>query len=183
MPLYQNTSVASNMLIIGNYKIEMAATASGTYINLGAGIINDWGQNITKYDVQAGNAPDPIEGIAEETFTISGELIEFDLSVLSGLSGGGMTYTSGASTLTVDGGGNATLTPQCFRLTNRRMISGATKETIILVYNGTLDGGIKVTAKSDNDTNPLNIMPFAITCKPDTTRTVGSQLFKITRDV
>jgi hypothetical protein len=63
------------------------------------------------------------------------------------------------------------------------MISGATKETILLMYNATLDGGITCSPKSDNDTNPISTFPFALTGKPDTTLTVGSQLFKITRDV
>jgi hypothetical protein len=183
MALYQNTTVHSSMLVIGNYKIEAAASAGGAFINLGAGMVNDWGHNITKYDVQSGNAPDPIEGISEETFTVTGELIEFDMSVMSMIQCGATSYVSGASVLTLLGGGNAVQTPICFRLTNRRIISGATKETILLVYNATLDGGVSCSAKSDNDTNPINTFPFAITGKPDTSLTAGSQLFKITRDV
>jgi len=183
MPLYQNTSVNTGALVVGNYKIEMAASVGATYVNLGAGMINKWGQNITKYAIQAGNAPDPLEGISNETFTIDGELIEFDLSVLSVLSCGGFTSASSGTVMTASGGGNATLTPYVFRLTNKRMVSGATKETIILVYNGTLDTGLQVTAKSDNDSDPINVIPFTITAKLDTTRTAGSQLFYITKTI
>lgn len=182
MPLYQNSSVNTSNLTIGNYKIEVAATTVGSvYTNLGAGIINSFGHNITKYAVQAGNAPDPIEGIATETFTVSGELIEYDASVLSAISGGITTTATTTTQSVLSGGGNTTITPKIFRLTNTRIISGATKTTIITVFKATMDNGLQVTAKSDNDADPINVMPFTITGKPDTALTAGSQLFTITR--
>jgi len=184
MPLYQNTSVNTANLIIGNYKIEVAATTVGSvYTNLGAGMVNSFGHNITKYDVQAGNAPDPIEGIAEETFTIDMELIEYDGSVLSAISGGMTTTVTATALSTLTGGGNTTLTTKIFRLTNTRLISGATKTTIITVFKATLDNGLQFTAKSDNDTDPINVLAITITGKLDSTLTAGSQLFSIVKTI
>ena len=184
MPLYHNSSVTTANLLIGNYKIETAAygtSAGGTWVNLGAGIVNSFNHNLTKYDVQAGNAPDPLEGIAGETFTIEGELIEYDASVLAAISCGAETATVTSVQSVMNAGGNSTLTQRAFKLTNRRLISGATKETVILVYKATIDNGLQVTAKSDNDTDPINTMAFAITGKLDTTLSVGSQLFSVTK--
>jgi len=185
MPLYQNTSVTANRLLIGNYKIETAAygtSAGGTWVNLGAGMVNNFNHAITKYDVQAGNAPDPIEGVAEETFTIDMELIEYDASVLAAVSCGLVTAdTTTSSTQSVyKAGGNTILTNRAFKLTNRRLVSGATKETVILVFKATIDNGLSVTAKSDNDTDPINVMPVTVTAKLDSTLSVGSQLYTIT---
>lgn len=183
MPQYQNTSVDSNKLIIGNYKIEFASVGSSvadSYDNLGAGIISSFGHNISMYDVQAGNAPDPIEGVATETFTITGELIEYDgqklVSAFGGLITGGSTATDASI---IYGGGVTTITPKCFKLTNKREVSGASEQTVIHVYKATFDNGPQFTAKSDNDTDPINVMAFTLTGKLDATRTAGDQLYSI----
>lgn len=182
MALYQNTSVDSTKLILGNYKIETSASALGTFVNLGAGMISKFGHNIVMYNTQAGNAPDPVEGISDETFTIDGELIEFDASSMAAISGGSTAKATGASGVTIiNGGGNTTITDRAFKLTNTRLISGVTHQTVIIVYKAHLTGGIQFTAKSDNDADPINVMPIAIEAKLDSTRTAGSQLFSITR--
>ncbi len=185
MANYQNSSVSSEKLILGNAKIECASvgtTVLGTWVNLGAGIVNSANHNITKYDTQAGNAPDPIEGIADETFTVAGEMIEYDASVLSLISGGAVTKADGASGVTVlHGGGNTTIVEKAFKLTNTRLISGVTHQTVIIVYNATLDNGPQFTLKSDNDTSPFAVMPFAITGKNLSTLSAGSQLYEVTR--
>ena len=183
MAQYQNTSVDSNKLIIGNYKIEFASvgtSAGGTWENLGAGIINSFGHNITKYEVQAGNAPDPLEGIASETFTVSGELIEYDGELLSSAMGGILTVGSTATDASIIyAGGKTSITEKAFKLTNTRTVSGASEVTSILVYKGTFDNGPQFTAKSDNDTDPISVMAFEITGKVDTTASVGAQLYEI----
>jgi hypothetical protein len=185
MPLYQNTTVTSAYLTVGNYKIESAAygtSAGGTWVNLGAGIVNKFGYNVTKYDVQAGNAVDPIEGVADETFTIDAELIEYEASRLAAISGGLLTKSAGTTGVTIlKGGGKTDITSRAFKLTNRRLIGSVTSSTVILVYKATLDTGLQFTAKSDNDTDPVNVMPLTITGKLDTSKTAGTQLFSITR--
>lgn len=192
MPLYQNTSVDATKLIIGNYKIEVApyGTTAGaaSWVNLGAGIVNKFGHNYEKYKAQAGNAPDPVEGVATETFIIDGELIEYDASVLSALSGGVTTKSTGASGVTVlSGGGVSTVTYKTFKLTNTRMQAASaaatpvTHQTVVLVFKASLDNGLQFTSKSDNDTDPVNVMPFSITGKVDSTLSAGAQLYTITR--
>ena len=180
MASYQNTSVSNSKLMLGNYKITFgtvgcalissAITALST--NLGAGIINSIQHNVTRYDTQAGNAPDPIEGVAAETFTISGELIEYDHDALLSAFGGMMA--SGATTLT----------PKAFLLTNSRQFVGSgatniTALTYILVHKATFTNGVQITSKGDGDADPINTIAFEIEGVTDGTRSVGDQLFQI----
>lgn len=181
MAYHQNSSVDSTKLIIGNAKIETAATVAASYVNLGAGIVSAFTHTPTMYDVQAGNAPDPIEGIAEEVCTVDFELIEYDASVLSAMSCGIVTQTSTTVLSTLVAGGNSTVTPRVFRITNTRIVSGATKETILTVFKATLKTGITINFKSDNDEDPLAVIPCQIEGKVDSTLSVGSQLYSITR--
>jgi len=185
MPLYQNTSVVSAYLTIGNYKIECASvgtSAGGTWVNLGAGMVNSFGYEPTKLETQAGNAPDPIEGVADEVFKIDAELIEYNASTLAIISGGLLTKSAGTTGVTIlKGGGKTSITEKAFKLTNRRLIGTVTSKTVILVFKATLDTGLSFTAKSDNDTDPVNVMPLTITGKLNTSLTAGTQLFSITR--
>lgn len=187
MPQYQNSSVDSTRLVIGNYKIETSPYASAggsfTWVNMGAGMVNSFRHNVEKWDVQAGNAPDPIEGVSRETFVVEMELIEYDASALAAISGGLVTAASTGTVMTLYAGGNTTLTQRAFRLTNTRLVSGATKETIITVYRVTPDQGPAFTAKSDNDADPIQIMPLTLTGEPDSTRSVGTQLYTITKTI
>ena len=183
MAYYQNADVTQAKLVIGNFKIETSATSGGTYVNLGGGIITAAGHNITPYEVQLGNAPDPIEGIADETFTIVGEMVEYDGSVLSAIQGGAISETSTSVLSTIVGGGNTVVTPRAFRITNTTMSGGSTVETIMTVYKGKMDTGLQFTPKSDNDSDPITIMPFSITAINDSTKTAGQQLFTITRTI
>jgi len=183
MAVHQNTSVDSHKLIIGNFKIEVATVDTaygGTWENLGAGIVNSFGHNITKYDVQSGNAPDPIEGVADESFVVSGELIEYDGALLASAMGGIITCGSTATyESAISGGGATTITNKAFKLTNVRTASSTSVTTTILIYKATFDTGMQFTAKSDNDTDPINVMAFNITGKNDETRTAMDQLYTI----
>lgn len=181
MPRYQNTSVDSDRLIIGNWKIETATSAGATFVNMGAGQVTSLSHDFEKWDVQAGNAPDPIEGIATETFAVGFELIEYDASVVSALQNGLVSATVTTSQSTIEAGGNDELTPRAYRLTNTRDISGTTVETVITLFKGTIDSGATWVTKSDNDSDPLNALQFSITCELDTSRTAGSQLYTIVK--
>ena len=187
MPIYQNSSVDTTKLILGNCKIEVApygtTAASSAWTNLGAGIVNSFKHVPTKYSVQAGNAPDPIEGVSTEVAQITGELIEYDATVLSTINGGLISATATSSVSTVVAGGNNIITPMAFRITNKRIVSGTTKYTTLTVFKATLDGGPEITFKSDNDADPIAVMPFAITAKLDTSLSAGTQSYTITRDL
>ncbi len=182
---HQLTSVDATKLIIGNCKLETSVYASTagsfTWVDCGAGMISNVAYVPVKYAVQAGNAPDPLEGIASETLTITGELIEYNGTVMSAMSCGAITGASTGTVYTVIGGGNTTLTPCAFRLTNTRYVAGVTKQTILTTFYATMDAGIAFNLKSDNDTDPIAVIPIAITSKPDSTRSVGTQLFTITQ--
>jgi hypothetical protein len=191
MPLYQNSTVSKVDLVLGNYKIEVATygtTIGGTFVNLGAGIVNSFGHELSKYDVQAGNAPDPIEGVADETFPVTGELIEYRATSMSLIFDGILTATSTASGITtLTGGGKTEMTNYAIRLTNTRMYptggTTITATTVLYLPKATATAGLSWTAKSDNDTDPINVIAFAIEGKIDSTATVGSQLFTIRRGI
>jgi len=183
MPVHQNSTVATNKLLIGNCKIETSASAAGTYVNLGAGIVSTSAHEVERYAVQAGNAPDPLEGVSDETIKVDFEMIEYDSSVLAAIHGGLITSTTTSSVQTIHAGGNSTITPRAFKLTNTRYISGTTVQTILTVYNATMDTGPSITWKSDNDTDPIAVLPGSFTGKLDDSRTVGYQLYMLTHDV
>jgi len=181
MPAYQNTSVDSTKLILGNAKIESAASSGATFVNLGSGIVNSFVHTPELYAAQAGNGPDPVEGVATETATIEFEMIEYDASVLSAISCGLVTQTSTTTLSTLIAGGNQTITPRAFRITNTSMSNSTTVETILTVYKATLTAGPSINFKSDNDTDPVGIMPATILAKLDTSKTAGTQLYTLTR--
>tara|TARA_Y100000310_G_scaffold283978_1_gene306341 strand:+ start:952 stop:1518 length:567 start_codon:yes stop_codon:yes gene_type:complete len=186
MPLYQNSSVNSEKLILGNCKVEVAASDGATYVNLGAGMVNSFTHEPTMYDSQAGNAPAPIKGVADEVIRLDVEMIEYDASVMNTIWGGLFTMSVSSSVQTIHAGGEAdsTVSERAFRCTNTRYDSNSsTVETILIVYFGTPDQGPSFTFKSDNDTDPIAVMPLAVTGTPDTTRAAGQQLYKITHDV
>jgi len=182
MALYQNTSVDSDLLTLGNFKIESGASAGATMVNVGAGMLNDIQHSIEKIDVQAGNAPDPIEGISRETVTFTFDMIELDMSVISALSGGLYESSVTTSISSLKAGGQTTLTKRAFKFTNRRLVSGATKETVITVFSATLQNGFTWATKSDNDADPINVVTFDIVGELDTSLSVGSQLFTVDKD-
>jgi len=189
MPLYQNATVGKEKLVIGNYQMLVGpygATTVASCTNLGAGIVNSFSHNITKYDVQAGNAPDPIEGIAEETFAVEGELIEYDSSKIALLYSGVATTTGSALTGSISFGGLTQLTDVVIMLQNKRNYTATagtaiSVTTVIRVPKATVNTGLAFTAKSDNDTDPINVLAFSVLGKIDGTLSVGSQLYTITR--
>lgn len=190
MPLYQNTSVVSDALLIGNWKIQVAtySSAYGTVAsvasacdNLGAGILNTFNHEVVKYDVQAGNAPDPIEGIASETVKAAGELMELDVSKFASAYGGITTVATAVTTTLgiISAGGKAEMTPKTFLLTNRRNVGTASVETNIIIYKGYMTNGLQMTSKSDNDSDPITTWAFEVEGVIDGTRTAGDQLYSI----
>ena len=181
MAYHQLTTVDSDRIWLGNYQVEVAPSAAGTYVNLGAGQLTSWKHNFSKFSTQAGNAPDPIEGIAEENVTFGFDLLEYDASAFSAAMAGLVTATITTGQSVLDGGGNQVLTTKAWRLTNTRLISGTTVTSIITHYKGTVEDGMNIVTKSDNDTDPMNAFQFTVKCELDTTLTVGSQLFNITR--
>jgi len=74
------------------------------------------------------------------------------------------------------------------RLTNRKSFTGTsstalTCTTIIYIPKAVIEGGLAVTAKSDNDTDPINVIAFSVTGKLDATLDTGEQLATIKQDI
>jgi len=185
MPIYQNSTVASDKLVLGNCTVEVAASVAATFINVGAGILNSFNHVPEMYDTQAGNAPDPITGLASETVTVDFEMIEYDSSVLAVMHGGLFTSTTTSSVSTIHAGGLAStlILSRAWRFTNtRRNAAGSTVQTILTVYKATLDAGPGFAFKSDNDTDPIMVMAATLTAEIDGTLTAGQQLYNIKHD-
>jgi hypothetical protein len=186
MAYTQNTTVDAAKLIIGNCKIETATagtTVGGTWVNMGNGVVTNAVHNITKYDVQGRNGPDPVEGISDETFTVDFELIEFTGTTLANIQCGAISESSTTVLSTIVGGGNSQLTPRAFKVTNTSIYSGNTVVTTFLIYNATMADGLNFQFKGDQEGDPVGIISGQIVGKNDETKTVGNQLFTLTRTI
>ena len=168
MPLYQNSSVSDAKIEIGNYAIYVGtagATATAITINLGAGMVKSFKYEPTMFTCQAGNAPDPIQGVARETAVIEMDLIEYDGSSFSVLSNGIMASTTGGSVLTV-GGQVSSINGVGLKLVNTRKLSnGSTQTTTYVLNRAFLNGGWSCSPKSDNDADPISVYSFSMLCK------------------
>lgn len=184
MAYTQNTTIDAEKLIIGNCKIETATagtTVGGTWVNMGNGVVTNAKHNIVKYDTQGRNGPDPVEGIADETFTVDFELIEYTGTVLASIQCGAISQTATTVLSTIKGGGASQLTPRAFKITNKTVYSGSTINTIFIVYKATMADGLDFSFKGDQDGDPVGVISGQIVGKNDETRTVGNRLFTITR--
>lgn len=193
MAHYQNTGLTqAGTLLQGGWAMYVAATA-GTLVgtggtNLGAGNGPTITENIENFTVQAGNAPDPLEGVAEQTVTINFETLEFytpNMNIIRGdeLDTAGTasvgTYITSGSVHTISTGGFTELGTCALKFTNNKLVSGATVETNIVFYKCSVTQGLTFTAKSDNDDDPVMVIPWTIEARIDTSRTAGDQLYII----
>jgi hypothetical protein len=168
MPLYQNSSVSDAKIEIGNYAIyvgSVGATGASITTNLGAGMVKSFKYNPTMYTCQAGNAPDPIQGVSRETSEIDMDLIEYDGSSFSVLSNGMMASTTGGSVLTV-GGQVSSINGVGMKLVNvRKLSTGSTQTTTYVINRAFINSGWSCSPKSDNDADPITVYSFTMLCK------------------
>ena len=166
MPIYHNTSVTDAKIEIGNYTISVGlenATAASTWTNLGAGMVKSFKYNPVMYTTQAGNAVDPIQGVARETVEVGIDLIEYDGSSFSVLSGGLLSGTTGSL---IVGGNTNVQTAKGIKLTNtRKLATGSSQTTTYIINRAFINTGFSMTPKSDNDADPLNVYSFDLLCK------------------
>jgi len=192
---YQQTSLTNaGTLLQGGFRLGVAASAGvfaggslGTV--LGLGNLTSIQENIERTTTQAGNSDMPEELVANQTLTVSFELLEFWPPTFDAIRGGNLdtensataaTYISGAGTAnTFSTGGLNTLTGKAFAFENTTMVDGSTAQTILVVYKAKIEQGIAFTPKSDHDTDPAMVIPFTLTAELDTSRTAGDQLFFI----
>lgn len=170
MAHYQNASVTDAKIETGNYAMFVGAenaTTGSTWTNLGAGMVKSFAYVAESFTSQAGNAPDPIQGVAKETATIGIDLLEYDGSTFSSLLGGLASGSSGSFTV---GGVSNTQTAKAMKLENTRILaSGSTQTTTYILPRVYANGGFSMTPKSDNDTDPVNIYTFDILAKQAST--------------
>lgn len=168
MAIYQNSSVTDSKIEAGNYAVYVHETEGSTagatgWTNLGAGMVKSIAYVVESYTSQAGNAVDPLTGISKETATIDMDLIEYDGSSFSILSGGAMAGTSGSLTV---GGQVSVQTPRAIKLVNTRELANGSTQTTTYVFNKCyVDGGWTLAVKSDNDSDPVNVYSFKLLCK------------------
>ena len=165
MPIYQNSTVADAKIEIGNYAIyvgSVGATAAAITVNLGAGMVKSFAHNAEMFTSQSGNSVDPIDGVSRETATLEIDLIEYDGSAFSALTGGMWTGTSGSISV---GGQVSSLAGKGFKLVNTRKLATGSTQTTTYVINKGIAGGFSLALKSDNDSDPVAVYSFYITCK------------------
>ena len=167
MALYQIATVTDAKIETGNYIMYVgtlgATAAAAGWVNLGSGMLKNMDYVMEPFTSQGGNSVDPLEGIARETAKLSFDLVEYDGSSFSFLSGGAMTGTSGSA---VVGGQTSVLTGKGMKLGNtRKLASGSTQTTTYVLNKCFLDNGWTVAFKSDNDTDPIAVYSFAMTAK------------------
>jgi hypothetical protein len=193
MAHYQNTGLTNaGTLLQGGFAIYVAATAGtlagagGTNFGLGDGPVIT--ENIENFSVQAGNGPDPLEGVAEQSVTITFNTLEFYIPTWDTVRGQELdtvgtasvgTYVTGGSVHTISTGGFTELGTCALKFVNTKLVSGATVETAIVFYKCNLTQGLSFTAKSDNDDDPVMVIPWTLEAKLDTSRTAGDQLYII----
>lgn len=192
MPNYQLTGAAqSNSWVLGSAKVEVAATVSGSagdYTNLGLARDISIEEIIEKFAIQADNAPDFGKGVGRHQMRLQFSLIEFYLPTWDIVRGGIDSQSSGSAGTAlyvatayqaISSGGLEEITAKCFKLTNRRVSSGATVETVFVIYSATLDAGITFSFPSDNADDPVVPVPFNVLGDLVGTRTEGDQLYYI----
>jgi hypothetical protein len=166
MAHYQNSSVTDAKIEVGNYAVFVGpenATAASTWTNLGAGQVKSFAYVAASYTSQAGNAPDPIQGVAKETATIGIDLIEWDGSAFSVLSGGLMSGSTASVTV---GGLTNIQSAKAIKLVNTRILATAsTQTTTFILPRVYMDGGFSMAPKSDNDADPVNVYSFNLLAK------------------
>jgi len=177
---HQITSVDTDRLILGNYAVSTSATSGGTFVQLGPGMLTAFAHSFTNSNIQAGNSIDPLEYIADESATFSVDMLEYDASVLSAIQGG-LVSTTGITTTgsTLNAGGNTNLTKRAFKLTNLNTKGSASITTVITIYKASVEGGMTLGVKSDNDADPINVYQFTFKAENDSSLSVGSQLYSI----
>ena len=191
MPSYQNTGLATTgSLMMGSVKVEVAASALGTYTNLGLARGVSITENIVPYAVQADNGPDPIHGISRQTATVEFEMMEFYLPTLDILRGTGLdldNHTTGTYLTTtcriLTTGGLSELNDRAVKFTNHKLVSAATVETVIVFYKAHITSGLQIALKSDNDEDPVNVYPQTLEAVMDTERAAGDQLYIIESEI
>ena len=177
---HQITSVDTDRLILGNYKIETATSSSATFVNLGPGMLTSWAHNFTNSNIQTGNSVDPMEYISDENLTFAFEMIEWDCSAISALQGGlTNTGTITSVTSTLRAGGATEITKRAFKMTNTQTIDDGTVETVITVFRAAVEGVMTMGLKSDNDADPINLFQFTCKGENDASLSAGAQLFTI----
>lgn len=192
MPNYQNTgAVVANSWVLGSAKCEVAATVSGSagdYTNIG--LIRELSieEIIEKTSIQADNGPDFAKGIGRHQARVSFNMIEFYPPTWDTLRGGIDSQSSGSAGdalyiatayQAISTGGLEEITAKAYKFTNNRMISGATSETVFILYSVTLDAGFTFSYQSDNSDDPVMPVPFSGIADLVATRTQGDQLFYI----
>lgn len=192
---YQETSLTNaGSLLEGGFRMGTAGTAgvfAGGSIGtvLGIGNLTGWTENIEKTTTQAGNSDQPDVRVANQSVTITFDMLEFWPPSWDAIRGTGLdtensptasTYIGGLGTAnTITSGGLNTLTGKAFAFENTTVVSNATAVTVLIVYLARIEAGLAFTPKTDHDTDPIMVTPITLTAELDTSRTAGDQLWVI----
>lgn len=150
-------------------------SSSGGYVDLGAARGIKLTETWDAYEIEVDNTPRVVKGIKNQAITVEGNLLELNFQKLARMRGGIDTFST--TTFTFDSGGNMTVTPQSMILIHTAATSSQTITATI--YYAAVTDPLTIPFVSDDGTDVAEI-PFKLKGTPQSSRTIGQQLYTIT---
>ena len=181
------TTTQHTAYVFGSALIQIGATAGAATTNVGLARDVQVAEQIGKVWAQADDSVNPLGRSSRHTVAVSFTLLEFWPPYFDELRGQNFdteneatagTYVAGTANV-ISTGGNTKLSPLAIKLTNNTLQSGATTQTVMVVYSATVEEGLNLAMRSDNTADPILPLPFSFTGRLDNDRTSGDRLYII----
>lgn len=171
----QTTVKTANKICFGSGKFEIS-TDGNTWVDVGAMRNIVFSEAFDKVTVMSDNAGVVKEFIKNQVASLSGDLMEIDLTNLNTIRGGIDTYgfANGVAE-TLSSGGKTTLTAIQAKVTNTNAASDIFRITI---FKATTNKGIEIAFQPDDADDP-NMVSIELKGTCNTALTAGAQLFEI----
>ena len=185
MPYQTTTQKAAHFL--GSALIQIGATAGVATTNVGLARNIQIAENIGKVWAQSDDSVNPLGRSSQHTVAVNFELLEFWPPYMDELRGGNFdteneatagTYVAGTANV-ISTGGETKLSPLAIKLTNNTLQSGATTQTVIVIYSATVEEGLNMALRSDNTSDPILPLPMSFSGRLDNGRSSGDRLYII----
>jgi len=183
---YQTTGQHTSFFL-GSAIVTIGATAGVATTNVGLARDVQVAESIGKVWAQSDDSVNPLGRSSRHNVTVSFTLLEFWPPYIDELRGQNFdtenqatagTYVAGTANV-ISTGGNTKLSPLAIKLTNNTLQSGATTQTVIVIYSATVEEGLNMALLSDNSGDPVLPLPFTLVGRMDNDRTAGDRLYFI----
>jgi len=171
----QTTVQTANKISFGSGKFEIS-TDGNTWVDVGAMRNIVFAETFDKVTVMSDNAGVIKEFVKNHFASLSGDLMELDLTNLNTIRGGIDTYSfANGIAETLKSGGLTTLTAIQVKVTNTDAAGDIFRITL---YKATNNKGIEMAFQPDDADDP-NMIGIELKGVCDTSLTAGQQLFEI----